>query len=210
MENKFTEIYKANEWGYGSGVGSLPLNNIDYMKFIKMFIERNDIRSVVDFGCGDWQFSRYVGWETVTYTGFDIVESVVAQNQSVFGRNNVSFRVFRSETELPSADLLICKDVFQHLSNKSIQRHLRMFKPRYGLLLITNDDWPAEHLINAEIDDGGWRPIRLDREPFFEIAPIVLSWMIEWGGWKPTRKVTSLISGEHAGIQAERGRAEKP
>jgi SAM-dependent methyltransferase len=195
MENEFTEIYKGNEWGYGSGVGSLPLNNIEYIKFLRMFIERNDIRSVVDFGCGDWQFSRFVGWEKLTYTGFDVVESVVAQNQSSFGRDNVSFRVFKSDTELPSADLLICKDVFQHLSNRSIQSYLQVFKARYRFLLITNDDWPAEDLVNSEINDGGWRPIRLDRKPFSEPAPIVLSWMIEWGGWKPTRKATSLIVG---------------
>jgi SAM-dependent methyltransferase len=196
MENKFSEIYKKNEWGYGSGVGSLPLNNIDYIKYMRMFIERNNIRSVVDFGCGDWQFSQFVGWETVTYTGFDIVESVVAQNQAAFARGNVSFRVFTSETELPKADLFICKDVFQHMSNGSIEKYLRAFKERSRFLLITNDDWPAEHLINTEIEEGGWRPVRLDRKPFSEVAPVVLSWTIEWGGWKPTRKATSLIAGE--------------
>jgi len=196
MENKFIEIYKANEWGYGSGVGSLPLNNIEYIKFLRMFIERNNVRSVVDFGCGDWQFSRFVGWDNVTYTGFDIVESVVVQNQSSFGRDNISFHVFKPETELPHADLMICKDVFQHLSVSSIRMYLRMFKARSRFLLITNDDWPAEHLTNMEIHDGEWRPIRLDREPFREIAPIVLSWTIEWGGWKPTRKATTLINGQ--------------
>jgi SAM-dependent methyltransferase len=196
QESRFSEIYKVNEWGYGSGVGSLPLNNIDYIKFLKMFIERNNIRSVVDFGCGDWQFSRFVGWESVSYTGFDIVESIVERNQSLFARDNVSFRVFRSDIELPNADLLICKDVFQHLSNKSIEMYLRIFKARSRFLLITNDDWPAEHLTNTEIGDGGWRPIRLAQEPFSEIAPIVLSWIIEWGGWKPTRKATSLLIGE--------------
>ncbi|SDE95345.1 hypothetical protein SAMN05216337_104041 [Bradyrhizobium brasilense] len=195
MENRFTKLYSDNEWGYGSGVGSLPLNNIDYMKFLRTFIEANDIRSIVDFGCGDWQFSRFISWENVTYTGFDIVESVVAQNQSSFGRANVSFRVFETGTELPIADLLICKDVFQHLSNRSIQRYLPAFKEKHRFLLITNDDWPAENLLNSEIEDGEWRPIRLDREPFSEIAPIVLSWTTEWGGWKPTRKTTSLILG---------------
>jgi len=195
MKNDFSEIYKKNEWGYGSGVGSLPLNNIAYIKFLRTFLERNNIRSVVDFGCGDWQFSRFVEWGNETYRGYDIVESVVAQNETDFGRANISFRVFKSEAELPSAELVICKDVFQHISNRSIQRYLQVFKGLYRFLLITNDDWPAEHLINSEIDEGGWRPVRLDREPFSEIAPVVLSWMIEWGGWKPTRKATCLITG---------------
>ena len=196
MKNKFSEIYEQNEWGNGSGVGSLPLNNFDYIKFLRMFIERNNIRSVVDFGCGDWQFSRFVGWESVTYTGFDIVESIVAQNQFSFARGNISFRVFTSETDLPKADLFIIKDVFQHIPNGLIQKYLHAFKTRSRFLLVTNDDWPAEHLINTDIEDGGWRPVRLDREPFSEVAPVVLSWMIEWGGWKPTRKATSLINGQ--------------
>jgi len=195
-ECKFANIYESNKWVYGSGVGSLPINNIDYISFLRMFMERNDIRTVVDFGCGDWQFSQYIGWETVTYTGFDVVRAVIERNQSLFARDNISFHTFSSNTELPNADLLICKDVFQHLSNRSIQILLRAFKERYRFLLITNDDRPAEHLTNTEIHDGDWRPIRLDREPFFETAPIVLSWMVEWGSRKPTRKITSLIVGD--------------
>jgi SAM-dependent methyltransferase len=195
MTTKFNEIYANNEWGYGSGVGSLPLNNIDYIKFLKTFIERNNVKSVVDFGCGDWQFSRFVGWDAVQYTGFDIVETVIARNKAAFGRPSISFCVYTSIEELPKADLFVCKDVFQHLPNQLIKELLRAFKERARFLLITNDDWPSEHLTNTDIQEGGWRPVRLDREPFSEIAPVVLSWTIEWGGWKPTRKATSLIAG---------------
>ena len=195
MTSYFSDIYNLNLWGYGSGVGSLPLNNVDYIKFLNMFVAQNNVRSVVDFGCGDWQFSRFVDWGAARYTGFDIVESVIANNQKAFAQKNVSFCIFESETFLPEADLLICKDVFQHLPNPSILKYLAALKARYRFLLITNDDWPHEDLINSDITEGGYRPIRLDREPFCEVAPIVLSWMIEWGGWKPTKKVTSLLLG---------------
>ena len=86
-ERKFADIYESNKWVYGSGVGSLPINNIDYIRFLRMFMERNNIRTVVDFGCGDWQFSQYIRWETVTYTGFDIVRPVIERNQSLFARD---------------------------------------------------------------------------------------------------------------------------
>ncbi len=196
MTDRFAEIYDKNEWGYGSGVGSLPLNNIEYIKFLHLFIERNDLCSVVDFGCGDWQFSRFIDWRGATYSGFDIVETVIARNQALFARGNISFHVFNEETDLPTADLFICKDVFQHLPNQTIRRYLDLFKTRAKFLLITNDDSLDEHRTNAEIDDGGWRPVRLDREPFSEVAPVVLSWTIEWGGWIPTRKATCLITGD--------------
>lgn len=196
MSDKFAEIYETNEWGYGSGVGSLPLNNIDYIKLINTFVKANPIRSVVDFGCGDWQFSRFIDWNEAHYTGFDVVQKVIVRNQNLFGRDRIHFQLFADDVDLPDADLFICKDVFQHLSNRQIQRYMQLFKSRARFILVTNDEWPAENLTNHDIEDGGWRPVRLDRAPFSEVAPVILSWVIEWGGWKPTRKTTCLIVGD--------------
>jgi 2-polyprenyl-3-methyl-5-hydroxy-6-metoxy-1,4-benzoquinol methylase len=196
MTDKFSEIYENDEWGFGSGVGSLPLNNVEYIRFVKAFIEHNRIRSVVDVGCGDWQFSRFIDWTGVNYVGLDVVDGLVSRNQRHFAREGISFRTLANDADLPSADLLVCKDVLQHLPNASIRRYLDLFKARARFLLITNDDWPAEELMNTEIAEGQWRPVRLDRPPFSEVAPIVLSWTLEWGGWKPTRKATCLIAGD--------------
>ena len=196
MSDIFSNVYKKDKWGYGSGVGALPLNNIDYIKFVNLFIARNNVRSVIDFGCGDWQFSRFIDWTGIDYTGFEIVEELVAHHQRTFGRDKISFRVFKPDTDLPPADLYLCKDVFQHLPNGLIRRYLDRFKARARYVLITNDDWPAEAQINSEIAEGGWRPVRVDRPPFSETAPVVLSWLVEWGGWKPTRKSTALILGQ--------------
>ncbi|HTT75031.1 MAG TPA: class I SAM-dependent methyltransferase [Candidatus Binataceae bacterium] len=200
---QFNRIYEKNEWGYGSGVGSLPLNNIEYIKFVQNFLVRNKITSVVDLGCGDWQFSRFIDWSGIDYTGFDIVENVVSSNQRAFARSNIRFRVFTSIEEVQEADLLLCKDVMQHLSNRTVQGYLRGLKTRFRYLLITNDEWPTAP--NREIADGDWRPIRIDQPPFSESAPVVLTWTITWGGWKPTVKSTSLIIGARAdGIAAPR------
>jgi len=193
MQNRFSKIYETNEWGYGSGVGSLPLNTIEYIKFLNMFIAHNEIKSVIDFGCGDWQFSQFIQWGKASYLGLDIIELVILRNQQQYQREGILFDIFRQD--LPQADLIICKDVFQHLPNELIRGYLDLFKRRARLLLITNDDWPAEDRLNADIEQGGWRPVLLSREPFLEMAPVVLSWTLEWGGWKPTRKATSLIIG---------------
>ena len=180
---------------YGSGVGSLPLNNIEYIKFLTMFIKQNNIRTVVDFGCGDWQFSRFIDWNSARYTGFDVVEQIITTNQTTFGRPNIQFRVFTSDTELPNTDLLICKDVFQHIPIGLIKEFLDVFRERARFLLITNDDWPAEHLTNTEIDEGGWRQ-NVDREPFCEARSGRLILDDRMGWLKPTRRSTSLIIGK--------------
>ena len=196
MSDRFAEIYDNNEWGFGSGVGSLPLNNIDYMKLVQTFLHANAIESVVDLGCGDWQFSRFIDWGTTRYLGLDVAAEVILGNQARFARENITFAKFNDGDDIPYCDLALCKDVFQHLPNHAIAGHLKLLKSRARFLLITNDAWPAQELTNTDIEPGGWRPVCLSREPFGEIAPVVLDWTVEWGGWKPTGKRTGLIVGD--------------
>jgi len=40
----------------GSGYGSLPASAISYRKTVEQFIRTNRVHSVLDIGCGDWQF----------------------------------------------------------------------------------------------------------------------------------------------------------
>jgi glycosyltransferase involved in cell wall biosynthesis/SAM-dependent methyltransferase len=195
VRHEFSRIYESNEWGYGSGVGSLPENNASYAKYISQFIDVNSVKSVVDFGCGDWQFSRLIDWRGATYTGVDLVEKVIARNIEAFANSDIRFQVFKSLEQLPSADLLLCKDVFQHLPNHLVLEYMSAFKKKFRRLLITNDDEP-EGLVNSDIQAGGWRPIRLDAHPFNEEAVVDFSWMVTGGGWKPTHKSTLLIVGD--------------
>ena len=41
-----------------------------YVKSLHALAERR-IRTVVDLGCGDWQFSKYVDWRGIEYHGYD-------------------------------------------------------------------------------------------------------------------------------------------
>lgn len=64
---------------------------------------------------------------------------------------------------MPCADLLICKDVFQHLSHENIQTFLTQCK-KFKYCLITNDINPGN---NNDIADGDWRALDLTKAPFF-------------------------------------------
>jgi len=129
----------------------------------------------------------------VTYVGVDIVASVIDNNQREFGNDNFSFRKFLSLEDLPPADLLVCKDVLQHLPNATVKAYLAAFRKKYKFLLITNDEEPA-HLQNIDIDIGGWRTLRLDQEPFCEPSAVVLSWTV-LRGKATTTKATYLLYG---------------
>ncbi|MFN8981506.1 MAG: glycosyltransferase [Alphaproteobacteria bacterium] len=193
LTQRFSHIYDKNVWGEGSGIGSRPAHNTEYMQFIQEFMLRNNIRTVVDLGCGDWQFSRFINWGGVAYAGFDVVPSVIERNSKEFSADNIRFSVFRSLNDLPKADLLLCKDVLQHLPNDLIRQYLAFFRTRFKAMLITNDDYPEE-AINRDIRIGGWRCLRLEREPFLERACIVKSWVV-LDGPRTTRKATYLLYG---------------
>jgi len=83
---EFRAIYRDNKWGYGSGVGSLPGNNAGYIELVQSFLEKERVQSVVDFGCGDWQFSRLMDWKGATYVGLDLVPDLIEANRKAFGR----------------------------------------------------------------------------------------------------------------------------
>lgn len=171
IESVFTNIYEKALWssdkeGKGvSGTGSLVKEAAPYMDFLSHFITFNDVRSVVDIGCGDWTFSQHMNWDHVQYWGIDVVRSVIEKNQKRFVDKNIYFIHGNSlEIELPSADLLVCKDVLQHLSHEDIDTFLRKIR-KYKHCLITNDIYPNQN--NKPIVSGDYRFVDLTQFPFF-------------------------------------------
>lgn len=123
MINSF-DVFKAHyedknsQWGNNSGGGSNPYSTIDYRNFLEKFIHMNKIQSIVDIGCGDWQFSRFLNLSGINYLGLDVVPSVISKNTEKFSSTKINFELMPEEIRnVPPADLLIMKDVLQHLSN---------------------------------------------------------------------------------------------
>lgn len=171
----FDGIYRDDAWSHGSGPGSRTVNTIEYRAFVERFMEANAVATVTELGCGDWQFSRFIDWSGVTYTGFDVVESVVTRNLARHWRDNIDFRLLTRIEDLPGGDLLIAKEVLQHLPLPVVQAYIPVIRARYRFALITNTDKPEVGL-NGEIEPGGYRPLRLDRPPFAVPGAVVLTY----------------------------------
>ncbi len=60
--------------------------DVEYRAFVQQFMSRNSVRSVVDLGCGEWQFSRLIDWTGVRYLGVDVVPAVIEKNRPRFRR----------------------------------------------------------------------------------------------------------------------------
>jgi SAM-dependent methyltransferase len=185
LRSNFQKIYDTNEWGHGSGPGSSPTHTIEYRAFLSRFIVENGIRSVTDLGCGDWQFSRFLDWSNLDYTGFDVVPMIVERNQRLFGLPNVRFEIFTSLESLPGGDLLLAKEVLQHLPNAAITEYLAAIRQRYRFALLTNATTPR-HAVNIDIEPGGFRPICLQDPPFSITGAIAFTYFVPIEGitWK--------------------------
>jgi SAM-dependent methyltransferase len=165
LGDRFDEIYATNEWGGGSGEGSLPQHTRAYVALVQAFLRAHDIRTVVDLGCGDWQVSQEINWGRIRYIGVDVVRTVIERNNKYFSNRRIRFFRVDDERMIPEADLLIAKDVLQHWSIERIQR----FRPvidRYKHVLLTNCIGLPHEKNNTPIPDGHFRPIDLTAAPF--------------------------------------------
>jgi SAM-dependent methyltransferase len=172
LTETFEMIYSNGFWDKDesnqgtSGLGSKLINVIPYINLLEDFISKNHITSIVDAGCGDWQFSRYLNFNGINYLGVDAAKSVVLKNIAKYKKDNIQFVHGNFlEMELPKADLLILKDVLQHLSNKNILKAIDSFK-NYRYVIAVNDISSA-NFCNYDIQDGGYRCLDLSAYPFF-------------------------------------------
>jgi SAM-dependent methyltransferase len=166
MQAIFEHIYAINEWRYGSGEGSLPINNRGYIRFLQRFMRQNNVRSVLDLGCGDWQFSRLIDWTGIDYLGLDVARPVLAENRAKYARPGVHFEEAPEDfAGLPAADLLLCKDVLQHWPYADIDRLLPQL-PRFRFALITNCVRDTIQPTNVDMPVGHFRALDLRLPPF--------------------------------------------
>lgn len=171
VKTAFSAIYQNGVWGKNkdgtgcSGTGSTAENTELYRIYLETFLETHQIKSVVDIGCGDWEFSHLINWNGIKYTGYDVVKNVIENNANKYSKPSIKFINENFLTaDLPKADLLICKDVFQHLSNEEVMAFLPQLK-KFKYCVITNDFNPAmANNLNTRI--GGYRPLDLTKPPF--------------------------------------------
>jgi hypothetical protein len=120
----FDEIYRQNKWGgqrgnFYSGPGSDGDAARVYSEGIKALIAEQDIRTVVDLGCGDFRVAQQFLNTRVSYTGVDVVETLIRENMT--HHPNANFLCLDIvQDRLPPGDLCLIREVFQHLSNSEV------------------------------------------------------------------------------------------
>jgi hypothetical protein len=141
--DEFTKIYNTNYWIKGSGSGSYIENTIEYNNYIVDFIKKNNIKSVTDIGCGDWQSSYliYNKFDNIDYLGLDCVNSVIEKNKKNHPKYNFMELDILSNIDLiRDSDVYIIKDVLQHWKLIDIYNFLdKLVTKKFKHIIITNN-----------------------------------------------------------------------
>jgi SAM-dependent methyltransferase len=193
VTDTFNRIYAEGTWGKDvagkgtSGTGSTLEITREYRVYVEDFMKKHSVKSVVDAGCGDWSFSSAIDWGDASYLGIDIASDVIAAVRNKHEEGRIKFQVGDITDELPAAELLISKDVLQHLSNDLVHKFIRnnLKKGKYKWVILTNDRGSE----NRDVSSGGYRAIDLAAPPF-EVRGLV-DLPIKFGD--EAYKITSLL-----------------
>ncbi len=175
----FSEIYEKNAWGgekgeFYSGDGSTEKFTEDYAAIVKRFMAINEIKKVVDLGCGDFRVASKIVSGDFHYTGCDVVFSLVKHLNEQYKSETIEFRCVNIvEDDLPDGDLCLIRQVLQHLSNEEISKVLKNAN-KYKHLIVTehypnplaklkpNLDIPHGPTVRLQLDSA----VVLDKPPF--------------------------------------------
>jgi hypothetical protein len=187
MEEIFTNIYEKKEWGDNaiveycgsSGEGSsISYNKNTYIPFLKKFIVDNNIKNIVDFGCGDFVCGSLIYDDLdILYTGYDVYESVIEYNKKKYPSTKYSFihLDFCNEKEnIINGDMCILKDVLQHWSLDNIYSFLDYLveSNKFKYILICNCCNQKED--NTSIKNGEFMYLNSKYLPLKKYNPLVV------------------------------------
>jgi 2-polyprenyl-3-methyl-5-hydroxy-6-metoxy-1,4-benzoquinol methylase len=183
----FETVYAENLWKNEesvSGEGSTLKCSDMYLSFLKQFVTNNDIKNILDLGCGDFNLMKHFNYEDIKYVGVDLVNELIKKNNINYGKHNIKFlnRMIHNYEFEEKYDLIICKDVLQHWSIENVITFLKLIKNYKYCLLINdfkNDKYKAPigfKIFNADIIDGWYTPIDLSIEPYNVKGEYIFEW----------------------------------
>jgi hypothetical protein len=172
IKQAFTDIYVNRKWDSGqltddsvSGPGSSIAHTVNIRAELPELFKTFGITRVFDAGCGDLNWMSRVLQDSpdVEYTGGDIVDELIEQNQKAYPEHTfVTVDITRDA--LPSADLMICRECLFHLSDSDIKLALNNFlQSDIAAILMTSD---LVDDANRDIESGDFRWVNFFNTPW--------------------------------------------
>jgi SAM-dependent methyltransferase len=160
-----------------SGPGSARAAAEPALRLLRRTLKERDIRSILDLGCGDWNWMRDLGLpdpglgQRISYEGWEANADLVQELTTRFGKaEEIVFALRDATTEpLPRVDLIIARDLLFHLPTALAASLVARIRTNCRYLLSTS--FPATQQ-NGDIqpylpiEGWGFHRINLDLPPF--------------------------------------------
>lgn len=203
----FDAVYRERMWGgtpdRSSGWGSYGEHSSEYVDFVRDFIGRNNVQSILDVGCGDFQIGSRICGDVSRYIGADVSRFIIDHNATAFSDfDNVQFMALDVCADpLPQVDLITIREVLQHLSNADITLALNNIEQSQARFALVTEHLPAPHVLRAPNLDKPRGPnirnpygsgVYIHLAPFNRPAELVLTVKHPSYAGSPSHLVTSL------------------
>jgi exopolyphosphatase/pppGpp-phosphohydrolase len=167
----FNLIYQKNLWGKSSnakvfsGPGSYDKKLVSqWVDNVASFITTSDVRTISDIGCGDFNVSSALldRVNIERYTGYDVSDYVIQKNK-IFESESIKFKKLDITREPQKfSDLVIVREVLQHLSNKDIKLSLQNILKSGSKYIIVGLHQPEKYLFkNLDMPTGKYTRLAL-------------------------------------------------
>jgi hypothetical protein len=128
--------------GGNSGVGSYGEFSEFKAAVINEFVAKNDLRSLIEFGCGDGNQLTLAKYPT--YLGFDVSETAVSKCKKLFSGDASKHFGLMTDYKGEKADLALSLDVIYHLIEDDVfetyMRTLFESSNRYVIIYSSDSD----------------------------------------------------------------------
>jgi Methyltransferase domain len=172
----FDKIYRMNAWGDRetySGAGSNTINTAVIREKLPEILKELGVRTILDIPCGDFFWMKDIRLDMTTYIGADIVKDLIAANRKKFETPEKTFVVLDILSDnLPTVDLILCRDCLPHFSHREIKRALAGIKKSNSRYMLTSTYTSRNE--NPDISTGSFRPLNLQRAPFNFPEPVAI------------------------------------
>lgn len=173
----FDGIYENGDWGGidFSGEGSTVKNATPWIDSVNTFIKENNVMSILDLGCGDGTLIDYYDIDNINYVGVDVSERIINKNKN--SKNKTFINDDIESYDYNFFDLIINKDVLQHLPNSSVIDIINKIEKSCKYALICNDYLQEE---STDISVGEHHFINLNEKPFNKNYKIIKKYNVSY------------------------------
>lgn len=165
---RFEKIYQKE---ISSGDGSRYENTVFFREILDNIIDKYQIKSIVDLGCGDFISTKAILdiYPKIQYLGLDISHTIINDNQEKYPNYNVQiFDAVLDDLSFYKYDLIIFRHTLQHLNYQNAQKVINNIKNSSCKYLLVNHQLGLKTNDDNKLKEIDWenQMYNLNVEPF--------------------------------------------